>query len=105
MMQLYASRSCLAEAQRKLRRKKSFGTMFCTWDVSQHPVSHVAGYRLQCWGLCYALCSMWMACPDQDGTLQGQRGVSCNDLADDDPGTGSGWQQNKQNCTVPSVVG
>ena len=76
-----------------------------TWGASQHPVSQVAGGCLKCWGLCYALCSMWMACPDQDGTLQGQCGVSCNDLADNDAGTGSGWQQNKQNCTVPSVVG
>ena len=48
---------------------------------------------------------MWMACPDQDSTLQGQRGASCDDLADDDTGTGPGWQQNKQNCAVQSVVG
>ena len=43
VMQLYASCSCLAEAQRKLRRKRAFKHVFSTWDVSQHPVSHVAG--------------------------------------------------------------
>ena len=68
-------------------------------------VSHVAGDWLECWRLCYALHTMWMACPDQDTILQGQCGVSCNDLADNDVGTGSGWQQNKQNRTVVSVVG
>ena len=39
-----------------------------TWDVSQHPVNQVVGCWQQCWGLCYALRSMWMACPDQDGS-------------------------------------
>ena len=44
-----------------------------TWDVSQHPVNQVVGCWQQCWGLCYALRSMWMACPGQDGTPGDQR--------------------------------
>lgn len=79
--------------------------VFSTWEVSRLPVNQVVGSSLKYWGLCHALLSMWMACPDQDGTLQGQCGGSCNDLADDDAETGSGWQQNKQNCAVLSVVG
>ena len=79
--------------------------LFSTWEVSRLPVNQVVGSSLKYWGLCHALLSMWMACPDQDGTLQGQCGEGCNDLADDDAETGSGWQQNKQNCAVLSVVG
>ena len=63
------------------------------------------GWLLQCWGLYYALLCMLMACPNQDGTRQGQHGGSCDDPVDDDLGIGSGWRQNKQNRAVPSVVG
>ena len=73
--------------------------------MSLHLVNQVVGGWLECWGLCHALHAMWKACPNQDGTLQGQCGVSHSGLADNDAGTGSGWQQNKQNCAVPSVVG
>ena len=69
------------------------------------PCSPSGGWLLQCWGLHYALHNMWMACPDQESTLQGQHGVSCDAPVDNEAGTGSGWQQNKQNCTVASVMG
>ena len=52
------------------------------------------GWLLQCWGLYYALHCMLMACPNQDGTQQGQHGGSCDDPADNDLGIGSGWRQN-----------
>ena len=94
---------CLETLLRKIRPKTSH--LFSTWEVSRLPVNQVVGSSLKYWGLCHALLSMWMACPDQDGTLQGQCGEGCNDLADDDAETGSGWQQNKQNCAVLSVVG
>ena len=59
---------------------------------------HPSGrWLLQCWGLFYALHCMLMACPNQDGTQQGQHGGSCDDPADNDLGIGSGWRQNKQN--------
>ena len=79
--------------------------MLITWEVSRPPVNQVVGDSLECWGLCHALGTAWIACPNQDGTLQGQQGESCDDLADNDAGTGSGWQQNKQNCSVLPVVG
>ena len=46
-----------------------------------------------------------MVLPDQAGSLQGSRSVSCNLLAANDPGIGSGWQQSKQNWTLLAVVG
>ena len=69
------------------------------------PCNPSGGWLLQCWGLHYALHNMWMACPDQESTLQGQHGVSCDAPVDNEAGTGSGWQQNKQNCSVLPVVG
>ena len=48
---------------------------------------------------------MWMVLPDQAGSLQGSCSVSCNLLAANDPGIGSGWQQSKQNWTLLAVVG
>jgi hypothetical protein len=46
-----------------------------------------------------------MAYPDQASSLQGSRGVSCDILAANDLGTGSGWQQSKQNQALLAVVG
>ena len=60
---------------------------------------------MECNGAQYVLLCMLMALPDQGGSLQGSRGVSCDILAVDDPGTGSGWQQSMQNWALPSVVG
>ena len=48
---------------------------------------------------------MWMVLPDQAGSLQGSRSVSCDLLAANDLGIGSGWQQSKQNWTLLAVVG
>ena len=88
-----------------VRQPSKSKDILTTWEVSRLPVNQVVGSSLKYWGLRHALLSMWMACPDQDGTLQGNCGGSYNDLADDDAETGSGWQQNKQNCAVLSVVG
>merc|ERR1712242_608134 len=41
----------------------------------------------------------------QAGSLQGSQGVSFGILAANNPGTGSGWQQSKQNWVLPAVVG
>ena len=46
-----------------------------------------------------------MAYPGQAGSLQGSHSVSCDILAADDLGTGSGWQQSKQNQALLAVVG
>ena len=43
--------------------------------------------------------------PDQASTLQGSHGASCGILAVNDPGTGTGWQQSKQNWALLAVVG
>jgi len=51
----------------------------------------------------HVLLATLMARPDQVGTPQGQRSVSCDVLVDNDWGTGSGWQQSKQNPAVSSV--
>ena len=53
----------------------------------------------------YVLHIMWMACPNQTGSLQGSHDVSCDILAANVPGIGSGWQQSKQNWALPAVVG
>ena len=49
--------------------------------------------------------SMWMVHLDQAGRLQGLDGVNCHGLAANNLGTGSGWQQSKQNWVLPAVVG
>jgi len=46
-----------------------------------------------------------MAYPNQASSLQGSHSVSCDILAVDDLGTGSGWQQSKQNQALLAVVG
>ena len=52
---------------------------------------------MECRGLLNALHTMWMGCPYQTGSLQGHPRVSGGGLAGNDSGTGSGWQQSKQN--------
>ena len=52
---------------------------------------------LECRGPLYVLYAMWMGCPYQTGSLQGQPRVSEGALAGNDSGIGSGWQQSKQN--------
>ena len=46
-----------------------------------------------------------MVLPNQAGSLQGSRCVSSDILTANDPGTGSGWHQSKQNWALPAVVG
>ena len=41
---------------------------------------------------------------NQTGGLQGLCNVSCDDLADNDLGAGSGWQQSRQNWMAPAVM-
>jgi len=53
----------------------------------------------------YALQSMWIVHPGQASSLQGHRSVSCGVLAGNDWGTGSGWQQSRQNSTLLAVTG
>ena len=43
--------------------------------------------------------------PDQASSLQGHCSVSSSILAVNDPGTGTGWQQSKQNWALLAVVG
>ena len=60
---------------------------------------------LECIGAQYVLHVMWMVLPNQAGSLQGVSSVNCILLAANDLGTGSGWQQSRQNWTLPAVVG
>ena len=56
-------------------------------------------------GAAHVLQTVLMAYPNQASSLQGSHGVSCDILAVDDLGTGSGWQQSKQNQALLAVVG
>ena len=53
----------------------------------------------------YVLHSMLMGCPNQTGSLQGHPRGSKGGLAGNDPGTGLGWQQSRQNWTLLAVAG
>ena len=60
---------------------------------------------VDCEGTVHVLQTVLMAYPDQASSLQGSRGASCDILAANDLGTGSGWQQSKQNQALLAVVG
>ena len=60
---------------------------------------------VDCGGAAHVLQTVLMAYPNQASSLQGSHGVSCDILAVDDLGTGSGWQQSKQNEALFAVVG
>ena len=60
---------------------------------------------VDCEGAAHVLQAVLMAYPNQAGSLQGSHSVSCDILAVDDLGTGSGWQQSKQNQALLAVVG
>ena len=60
---------------------------------------------VDCGGAAHVLQTVLMAYPDQASSLQGSHSVSCDILAVDDLGTGSGWQQSKQNQALLAVVG
>ena len=53
----------------------------------------------------HVLHPVWMAFPNQAGSLQGSQHVSVDNLAVKYLGTGSGWKQSKQNWDLPAVVG
>ena len=62
--------------------------------------------RLQeCTGVLHVLLVMWMVLPSQAGGLQGCQHGSARTLAENDLGTGSGWQQRRQNRALPAVAG
>ena len=63
------------------------------------------GWVMECTGAWHVLQCMLMVFPDQAGSLQGSRCGSSDILTANDPGTGSGWQQSKQNWALPAVVG
>ena len=65
------------------------------------PWSWVMEYQ----GMQHVLHTLSMVCPDQAGSLQGSHSASCDILAANDLGIGSGWQQSKQNWALPAVVG
>ena len=60
---------------------------------------------VDCGGATHVLQTVLMAYPNQASSLQGSHSVSCDILAVDDLGTGSGWQQSKQNQALLAVVG
>ncbi len=60
---------------------------------------------MDCGGTVHVLQTVLMAYPDQASSLQGPHGVNCDILAANDPGTGSGWQQSRQNWALLAVVG
>ena len=59
----------------------------------------------KCSGVHHVLSSMWILCPNQVSSLQGSHGVNRVFLAVENRGTGSGWQQSKQNSVLLAVVG
>ena len=60
---------------------------------------------VDCEGAPQILLAVLMAYPDQARSLQGSQGVSLDILVVNDLGTGSGWQQSKQNQALLAVVG
>ena len=67
------------------------------WGGSHLSVPRKGVWLMECRGPLYVLCTMSMGCPNQTGRLQGHLRVSEGGLAGNDSGTGSGWQQSKQN--------
>ena len=60
---------------------------------------------MKCGETVHVLQTVLMAYPDQASSLQGSHGVNRDILAANDLGTGSGWQQSKQNWALLAVVG
>ena len=71
------------------------GGSLCHWGC--HSLCHLTKWVMECWGVVHVLSTVPMACPDQARSLQGFLDVSRGHLAANDLGTGSGWQQSKQN--------
>ena len=66
---------------------------------------HLTKWVMERWGAPHVQATVLMACPDQVSSLQGSLGVSREFLAANDLGTGSGWQQSKQNWALLTVAG
>ena len=81
----------------------SAGPSVAHWE-SYSSVTFGAGV-LECQETQYVLQAMLMIHPNQASSLQGLCGVSSSILAVNDPGTGTGWQQSKQNWALLAVVG
>ena len=60
---------------------------------------------MECGEAAYVLQTVLMVYPNQASSLQGSHNESCDILAVDDLGIGSGWQQSKQNQALLAVVG
>ena len=54
-------------------------------------------WEVECSGSHHAMRTVWMGAPNQAASLQGSLAVKSDNLAANDLGTGSGWQQSKQN--------
>ena len=72
----------------------------CCWEFSPVP----QGWVMECAVTCHVPLCMWKIHLNQTGGLQGFHHVSGDVLAADDLGTGSGWQQSKQNQAPPAVM-
>ena len=82
------------------------------WSISTISTEHLLAGLLpveagmwNCGEAGHVLCTMLMAQPDQAPSLQGLQGVNPDVLAVEDLGTGSGWQQSKQNWALHAVEG
>ena len=75
------------------------------WRGQRLSVLFVGVWLAEHCGQMHALRSMSMACPFRASSLQGHTCVSRSGLANNDPGTGPGWQQSRQNWTLLAVVG
>ena len=60
---------------------------------------------MECTRAPYVLRGMLMAHPIQASSLQGLHGVSCDALAVNDLGIGTGWQQSTQSWVLLAVMG
>ena len=103
------------------RASIDIGARYLAQAVAFHDLAHrrhikfsTGGLRLsvafgdmakECGETVHVLQTVQMACPYQACSLQGSRDVSCDSLAANDLGTGSGWQQSRQNWALLAVVG
>ena len=92
---------------KKCPLKQESSMPVCPWPW--HWESHISyilwGWVMKCISSQHILLSMLMTLLSQAGSLQGPPGVSQVALAVNDLGSGSGWQQSKQNWTLPAVLG
>ena len=77
--------------------KCCIGQQPATWGGSFLSVPQMGVWLTERRGLLHVLHAMRMGCPNQTGSLQGHPRVNEGGLAGNDSGTGSGWQQSKQN--------